>query len=219
LSKVRLKDECSITKIILTAVDVGASHPYGVLYAVQRIEPNRAQLADWSLREGSILTTDTIIDRSLDLVKIDFAPTHRQPSLARVLLATVISLVGSLAVDTVLVVIGEAVFPSTKGYGHFHFSDYSKLTAIGVIVACVAWPIVTRISSSPRWLFFRLAILVTLVLLLPDLYILHQGQPAKAVAVLMVMHLAIALVTYNALVHLAPVQPRRPTPPEQPTED
>ena len=73
-----------------------------------------------------------------------------------------------------------------------------------MVVACIAWPIVTWISSSPRWLFFRLAILVTLFLWLPDLYILYKGQPAKAVAVLMVMHLAIAVVTYNSLVHVAP---------------
>jgi hypothetical protein len=124
-------------------------------------------------------------------------------------LATVVALAGSLAVDAALVAIGEAAFPSTKGYVHFRLSDYSKLTVIGVIIACVAWPIVTRISSAPKWLFFRLAIVVTLVLLLPDFYILHQGQPARAVAVLMCMHLAIALVTYNALLHLAPVQGRR----------
>ena len=107
---------------------------------------------------------------------MDFAPTHRQPSAARVLLASVVSLVGSLAADAALVAIGEAVFPSTKGYGHFQFSDYSKLTIIGVIIACVAWPIVTRISSAPRWLCFRLAIAVTLVLLLPDIYILNRAS-------------------------------------------
>ena len=151
---------------------------------------------------------DAILYRFLDLVKVDFTPTHRQPSGARVVLATVVSLVGSLAVVAVLVAIGEAVFPSTKGYGHFQFSDYSKLTIIGVLIACVAWPIVTRITSAPRWLFLRLAIVVTLVLFLPDLYILKQGQPPKAVAVLMCMHLAIAVVTYNALVHLAPVRRR-----------
>ncbi len=155
------------------------------------------------------LAPDTIIDRSLGLLRVDFAPTHRQPTTARVVLATVVSLALSLAVDAALVVIGEGAFPSTKGYGHFRFSDYSKLTIIGVIIACVAWPIVTRISSASRWLFFRLAIVVTLVLLLPDIYILKQGQPAKAVAVLMCMHLAIALVTYNALVHIAPVRTRR----------
>ena len=153
------------------------------------------------------MALDTIIDRSLELAKVDFAPTHRQPSAARVLLATAVSLVGSLVADAAIVAVGEALFPSTKGYGHFQFSDYAKLTVIGVIIACVAWPIVTRMSSHPRWLFFRLAIVVTVVLLLPDLYILKQGQPGKAVAILMVMHLAIALVTYNALVHLAPVRP------------
>jgi hypothetical protein len=154
------------------------------------------------------LAPDSIFDRFFDLVKVDFTPTQRQPSAARVVFATVVSVVGSLAVDAALVAIGEALFASTKGYVHFQISDYSKLTIIGVIIACVAWPIVTRISSAPRWLFFRLAIVVTLVLFLPDLYILKQGQPAKAVAVLMCMHLAIAIVTYNALVHLAPVRPR-----------
>jgi hypothetical protein len=104
-----------------------------------------------------------------------------------------------------LVAIGTAVFPSTAGYVHFQFSDYAKLTVIGVVIACLAWPVVTRISSAPRWLFLRMAILITLLLWLPDLYILTLGQPPRAVAVLIVMHLAIALVTYNCLVHIAPV--------------
>ena len=141
------------------------------------------------------------------LVRVDFAPQHRPPPAARVVLATIASIAGSLAADALLVVIGEAVFPSTRGFVHFQFSDYAKLTVVGVIIACVAWPIVTRISSAPRWLFFRLAILVTLVLWLPDLYILYKGESAKAVAVLMVMHLAIAVVTYNLLAHIAPVRP------------
>ena len=121
--------------------------------------------------------------------------------------ASVISVAGSLAADAVLVAIGTAIFPSTKGYVHFRFSDYAKLTVIGVVIACLAWPVVTRISSAPRWLFLRMAVLVTLVLWLPDLYILANGEPLRAVAVLMVMHLAIALVTYNCLVHIARVEP------------
>jgi hypothetical protein len=158
--------------------------------------------------------------RLLAWLRIDFSPSHRQPSAGRLILASIAAIVGSLAADALLVVIGQAIFPSTKGYTHFQFSDYAKLTVIGVVIACIAWPIVTRISSSPRWLFFRMAIVVTLVLWLPDLYILHQGQPAKAVAVLMVMHLAIAVVTYNLLVRVAPVRevrqrgvgPRSPVP-------
>jgi hypothetical protein len=153
------------------------------------------------------------------IARIDFHPRHAQPKAARVALVTVAAIAGALIADALLVVIGQAVFPATKGYAHFQFHDYAKLTVIGVIIACVAWPVVTRVSSEPRWLFFRLAILVTLVLLLPDLYILYRGQSADAVAVLMVMHLAIALVTYNLLVHLAPTGPaerqarREPGPP------
>jgi Family of unknown function (DUF6069) len=145
----------------------------------------------------------------LSMAKIDMSTKHKQPTTARLVLASLISVLGSLAVDAVLVALGTRIFPSTKGYTHFRFSDYGKLTVIGVIIACAAWPVVTRISSSPRWLFLRMAVLVTLVLLLPDVYILAKGQPAKAVAVLMTMHLAIGVVTYNSLVRIARVRRRR----------
>lgn len=149
---------------------------------------------------------DSTLTSALAAFRVDFAPEHKQPTAARVLLATIVSLAGSLSSDAVLVAIGTRIFPSTSGYVHFHFSDYARLTVVGVVIACVAWPVVTRISSAPRWVFFRMAVLVTAVLWLPDLYILAKGQRPKAVLVLMVMHLAIALVTYNALVHLAPAR-------------
>ncbi len=148
--------------------------------------------------------------RALALVRIDLPVEHRQPRPLRLIVATIVAVVGSLAADMILVALAVHAFPATKGYGHFQFSDYAKLTVIGVVGACVGWPIVTWISSSPRWLFFRLAILATLVLWLPDLWILAKGQPAKAVLVLALMHVAIAVVTYNALVHIAP--PRRAGP-------
>ena len=153
-----------------------------------------------------------MLEKVLDLVRLDFAPYHQQPSNGRVVLATVVSIAGSLLADALLVVIAQALWPSTKGYDHFQFADYSKLTIIGVIIACIAWPVTTRITSQPRWMFFRMAVLVTLLLWLPDVYILIQGQPAKAVGMLFVMHVAIALVTYSALVYLAPVRVlRRPS--------
>jgi hypothetical protein len=142
----------------------------------------------------------------------DRHPPHRQPAPGRVLLATAASILGSLAADAILVAIGEAVFPGTNGYAHFQFSDYATLTVIGVLIAGAGWPIVTRLTSAPRWVFARLAVVVTVVLWLPDLLILHQGQSGDAVAVLMVMHLAIALVTYNLLVQVAPVRSLRGVP-------
>jgi hypothetical protein len=148
-------------------------------------------------------TSPDVTERALAWARIDLSPAHRPPAWWRVALATVLSLAGSLAADALLVFIGTRLFPSTKGYVHFQFHDYAKLTVIGVIIACLAWPIVTRISSEPRWLFFRMAVVVTLALFLPDLWIYLKGSPGKAVDVLLVMHLAIALVTYNALVHIA----------------
>jgi hypothetical protein len=118
----------------------------------------------------------------------------------------VVALVGSLVADALIVRLATAAFPGTRGYVHFQFSDYAKLTVIGVLIACAAWPIVTRIVSAPRWVFTRLAVLVTVVLLLPDVLILTRGQPVRAVAALMLMHLAIAVVTYAALTRLAPVR-------------
>lgn len=152
------------------------------------------------------MTESALINRCMRLARVDLAPRHRQPPTGRVLLATATAVVASLLSDAVLVSIGQAMAPSTRGYAHFAFVDYAKLTLIGVIVACVAWPMVTRVTSAPRWLFARLAVLVTLVLLLPDAWLLARHQPAKAVAVLVAMHLAIAIVTYASLVMLAPVR-------------
>jgi hypothetical protein len=150
------------------------------------------------------------LQRFLRFWRVDFAPGGEQPSGSRVALATLASVTGSLLVDALLVAIGTAVFPSTKGYVHSRFADYGKLTVVGVVIACLGWPVVTRISSAPRWLYLRLAIGVTLVLWLPDLYILAKGQPAKAVAVLIVMHLAIAVITYNCMVRIAKVSDAEP---------
>jgi hypothetical protein len=157
-----------------------------------------------------------MLDRLFTWARIDFNPDHRPPEWWRIALATVLSISLSLLADAALVAIGTRIFPATKGYAHFQFNDYAKLTVLGVLIACAAWPIVARICAAPRWLFFRLAIAVTLVLLLPDLYIWKQGQPGDAVVVLVAMHLAIALVTYNLLVHVAPVrQVQRSTPGEE----
>jgi hypothetical protein len=154
---------------------------------------------------GAFMRKSRTIERVQSISHLDLSPRHPQPQVGPLALATVLSIGLSLLADALLVVIGTAIFPTTKGYVHFHFSDYSKLTVIGVIVACLAWPVVTRLTSTPRWLFLRLAILVTLVLLLPDFGIWVQGASGEAVLVLVAMHLAIAVVTYNLLVRVAPV--------------
>ena len=151
------------------------------------------------------------IRRLLAWARFDLRPSHRQPAAIALGVATVVAVVLCLVADWLLAKFGVAVFPSTKGYEHFQFGDYATLTVLGVLAACVGWPIVTRLCAAPRWLFARLAVLVTAVLLLPDLAIYLQGQPGNAVFVLVLMHLAIGAITYSALVLIAPH--RRPVPP------
>jgi len=142
--------------------------------------------------------------RTLARFRVDFRPSPHQPSRTRVLLASGVALAGAIAVDVIAVALGTRWFPSTRGFVHFRPEDYVLLTILGVAAACAAWPAVTRISSAPRWVFLRVAVVVTLVLWLPDLWILLRGESPAGVGVLMVMHLGIAVVTYNALVRLAP---------------
>jgi hypothetical protein len=145
----------------------------------------------------------SLIERSLAWSRIDMKPSRGQPSLLRFSLVTALAILGSLAADALIVTIAEHLHPAINNYSHFQFSDYGTLTVIGVFCACVAWTVMLHISSAPRWLFLRLAVLVTLVLWVPDVYLFTKHEPSAAVVVLMIMHLAIALVTYNLLVHIA----------------
>jgi hypothetical protein len=156
-----------------------------------------------------VKTNIALIDRALALARVDWSPSRRQPRLEWVVAATVLAIAGALLADAALVKLGTALFPSTLGYDHFRFDDYAKLTIIGVVIGCAGWPIVTRVSSSPRWLFSRLAVLVSLVLFLPDVWLLLRHQPPRAVLVLMTMHVAVALVTYLVVVLVAPARDPR----------
>ena len=147
-----------------------------------------------------------LIDRALAIARVDWAPSHRQPTPLRLVVATMIALLGSLAADAILVAIGTRIFPGTAGYEHFRFADYAKLTIIGVLGGAPGWPVLTRISSAPRWLYAWLTVLISAALFLPDAWLLVRGQPPDAVVVLMAMHVAIAVILYCALVFVAPVR-------------
>ena len=148
------------------------------------------------------------IDRTLAVARVDWAPSHRRPTATRMAIATVIAIAGSLAADALLVDIGIHLFPGTAGYEHFRFDNYARLTIIGVLIGAGGWPVVTHISSAPRWLYGWLTVLISLALFLPDAWLLVRGSPPNAVAVLMAMHVAIAVITYLSLILLAPVHGR-----------
>ena len=83
----------------------------------------------------------------LESARIDFrGPTNSQPAPWRFALAAGLAIGQSLAADVGLVHAGVALFPSTRGFSHFRFSDYATLTCIGVVVAFAGWPLVIRVS-------------------------------------------------------------------------
>jgi Family of unknown function (DUF6069) len=129
------------------------------------------------------------------------------PTYRRVMAAGLAAVVVSLAADLVLATIGQAAFTVPASFGKFAFGTYALLTVLGVAGAAATWAAVARFSARPKWLLTRLAALVTALFLIPDFLLLGtQGNPAGPVAILMLMHLAIAVVTYAALTELAPVR-------------
>ena len=126
-----------------------------------------------------------------------------QPSGKRLLVVTLLAALCSLGANALIVLLATHLKPDIKGYSHFRFADYGTLTGVGVLAAGIAWFIVLRVSSTPRWLLLRVAVLVTVVLWIPDVYLLAKHEPTAAVVTLMIMHGAVALVTYNLLVRVA----------------
>jgi hypothetical protein len=130
-------------------------------------------------------------------------PSTEPPSGIRLLVVTLLAALCSLGANALLVALATHLKPGLKGYAHFRFYDYGTLTVVGVLAAGIAWFIVLRVTSTPRWLLLRVAVLVTVLLWIPDVYLLVRHEPMAAVFTLMGMHVAVALIAYNLLVHLA----------------
>lgn len=135
------------------------------------------------------------------------APGAAPPAHRRVLAAGLVAAAVSLAADVALAAIGQTAFTVPASFGKFSFGTYALLTVAGTAGATAAWAAVTRLSSRPKWLLTRLAALVTAVFLIPDFLLIGTaGNPTGPVVILMLMHLAIAAITYTALITVAPVR-------------
>lgn len=139
---------------------------------------------------------------------LDLPAGSAQPRWWRWLIASAVAAVVSVAACWAIAHATIAAFPSTSGYGHFGFADYTKLTLAGVAVAAVAWPIATLVSTRARRLYLVVGVLALIGSFVPDLWILHLGQPLVGVVALAIMHVAVGVVTVAALLLLAPQRVR-----------
>lgn len=60
-----------------------------------------------------------VMDRAMEIARVDLSPRHRGPRAAAVVAATVASVVLCLLADWLLAKAAVAVFPATTGYVHF----------------------------------------------------------------------------------------------------
>jgi hypothetical protein len=142
------------------------------------------------------------------VLRLDLPRGSAQPSWWRWILGTATAVIASLLVCLLLAKLASAADPGIAGYQHFAFSDYSKLTIFGVLAACLGWPVVTLLTTSARRIYLWAAIIVVIVSLAPDAWILHLGQPTAGVVTLVAMHIGLGLVTYPAMVFIAPQRAR-----------
>ena len=91
----------------------------------------------------------------LAIFKVDFEPKHKQPTNGRLVLAND-HVRSSARWRPTLRSSPSAPLssPPRRATCIFGFSDYAKLTIVGVIIACAGWPIVTRVSLGAALGFF-----------------------------------------------------------------
>ncbi|MGN6444070.1 hypothetical protein [Amnibacterium sp.] len=143
------------------------------------------------------------------LLRADLPGLAGTPTLVRFLIAAVVSIALSLAACAAVAAATIAIDPALASYGHLQAPDWTKLTVIGIGLASLGWPVAGAIWSRARVPFLLLTVIVTVVSFAPDFWILRGGQPAGGVLSLIVMHVAVAVVTYPALVLIAPQRRRR----------
>lgn len=128
------------------------------------------------------------------------APDAAPPAHRRVAAAGLAAAAISLAAGAVLATIGQTAFTVPASFGKLAFGTYAVLTVLAVAGATATWCAVTRLSSRPKWLLTRLAALATALFLIPDFLLLGTpGNPTGPVVIVMLMHLALAVITYTAL--------------------
>ena len=142
------------------------------------------------------------------MIRADLPGLAATPRLARFVIAAIAAVVLSLLACAVVAAATVALVPALRTYEHLQVQDWAKLTVIGIVLASLGWPIAGLIWSRARLPFLVLTVLVTVASFVPDLWILRQGQPADGVLALAVMHVAVAVVTYPALVLIAPQRRR-----------
>jgi hypothetical protein len=158
-------------------------------------DPRRPSAATWS--------------RITAFLGVDWPKRAHQPRPIEFVMASIVAISGSLIACIVVVTLTSRWFPLALKNSHMQFADYYVPIIVTVAIGCAAWPVVTWISSRGRRLFLCVGIAVVVLIVALDVWIFDANRPVATAAIMVAMHLGVALVTYLSLVFLAPQWPRR----------
>ena len=123
----------------------------------------------------------------------------------RIVLATVIALLIAVPVDLAIEALARQAFAVSPLFEPFQ-GTVAPYTAGGVILAGLAYAIVSRFLHDADRVYVRLAVVALALSWIPDvalLFIDEPGATVPAVASLMAMHGATAAIVVTALLRIA----------------
>jgi len=130
----------------------------------------------------------------------------------RIALATAIAAAVGTAADLAIEALGRSVLAVPSEFEPYH-GTVAPYTIGGVVLAGVAYWIVSRFARDPRTAYVRLSAVALVLSWIPDLALLAINEPGATVAAvgsLMAMHAVSAAVVVGLLLTVAPPALRRP---------
>lgn len=121
--------------------------------------------------------------------------TLKQSGLFRRLLMVGLLIVLAASVMNTLIMLGaKALFPVAPTFQPLQLQSFLPCTVIGVVGAVIAFALLVRWTKQPARMFRRIAVVVLLASLLPDLLLpfiqLFPGTIFPEVGALLLMHVA-----------------------------
>lgn len=109
-----------------------------------------------------------------------------------------LTVLGAVVMNTVIVLAAHALLTVAPTFGPLQFVAALPTTIIAVVGALVVFALISQRSQQPVRLFRRIALVVLAISLIPDLAVLifklYPGTTLPQVGVLMLMHIATALL-------------------------
>jgi hypothetical protein len=130
--------------------------------------------------------------------------TSHQPGLSkRLLMVGSLIVLAAIVTNTLIALAAKALFPVAPTFQPLQPQSFIPSTVIGVVGAVTVFALLVRWTKQPARMFQRIAVVVLLVSLLPDLLLpfipLFPGTTFPEVGALLLMHVATGLLCLSTL--------------------